>query len=247
MKDAKDYLFNIMDPEETLRQVSESALRSVVGQSTLNEVLTSGRSAVNEEIRTQIVQILDSYGAGLEISDVAIQQTKAPEEVKPAFDDAIKAQQDEERYVNEARAYFNQKVPIARGKATRVLQEAEAYKQQQVMLATGETAKFEKLLTEYKRAPQILRDRLYLSTFEEVMSKTNKVLVDVQDGNNLMVLPLDQMMRRAGVDVNLNEGLMSSAQLESNNAQSSNTSTDSQRTVRPSYQDISRYRTSRGE
>ncbi len=244
IENPKDYLFNVIEPEFTLRQVSESALRSVVGQSTLNEVLTSGRTEVTENIRKQVEQIIASYELGLEVSDLAMQQSKAPDEVKEAFDDAIKAQQDEERFVNQARAYLNERVPVAEGKAKRIIQEATAYKEQQVLLAQGETARFNELLPEYKRAPDILRDRLYLDTLEHVFAKTSKVMVDVEGGNNLMVLPLDQLTKRNPEEVQSVAKLMPSVEELS---QYRPTPTESnQRRTRPTYNDLSRPRSQGG-
>lgn len=196
ISNAREYLFNLVDPEKTLQQVSESALRAVVGQSTLNEVLTSGRSEISAEIRKQIQQILNNYQSGLEISDLAMQQTKAPEEVKAAFDDAIKAQQDEERLVNEAQAYAHRIIPVAEGHAKRTFEEAKAYKEQVILGAQGKTAKFAEILPEYKRAPQVTRERLYLDTLQEVYSNTPKVLIDVNGGNNLVYLPLDKLLQQ---------------------------------------------------
>ncbi len=195
INNARDYLFNLVQPKKSLEQVSESALRAVVGQSTLNEVLTSGRSEIGLEIRKQVQQNLNKYKSGLEISDLAMQQTKAPEEVKAAFDDAIKAQQDEERLVNEAQAYSRKIVPIAEGQVKRTLQEAGAYKAQVTLEAQGKTAKFSKVLPEYRRAPQVTRERLYIDTLQQVYSNTPKVLIDVNSGN-LIYLPLDKLLQK---------------------------------------------------
>jgi len=195
IKDAPDYLFNLIEPEQTLRQVSESALRTVVGQSTLNEVLTSGRSEIGAKIRKQVQQNLNNYQAGIEISDLAMQQTKAPEEVKAAFDDAIRAQQDEERSVNEAEAYSKRNIPIAEGQAKRIVQEAKAYREKAILQAEGKTAQFAQVLPEYRRAPQVMRDRLYLDTMQEVYTKTPKVLMDIGAGNNVVYLPIDQLLQ----------------------------------------------------
>ena len=192
----QNYLFNIVDPELTLRQVSESALRSVVGESTLNEVLTSGRSEIGIKIRNQAQHNLNNYGTGIEISDLAMQQTKAPEEVRAAFDDAIRAQQDEERSVNEAEAYARKIIPIAEGQAKRTLEEARAYREKVMMQAQGKTAQFLQLLPEYRRAPQVTRDRMYMDTLQEVYVKTPKILVDVSGGNNVIYLPVDQLQRK---------------------------------------------------
>lgn len=194
INNARDYLFNLVQADKTLEQVADSALRAVVGQSTLNEVLTSGRSEIGVEIRKQVQQNLNNYQAGLEISDLAVQQTKAPEEVKAAFDDAIKAQQDQERLVNEAQAYAYKVIPIAEGNAKRVCEEAMAYKEQIMLEAQGKTAKFARILPEYQRAPQITRERLYLDTLQDVYSNTAKVLIDSNSGNNLVYLPLDKLI-----------------------------------------------------
>ena len=248
---AKDYMFNLVDPDITLRQAADSALRGEVGQSTLNEVLTSGRAEVTQRIRKQIETILKNYNSGLEVSDLLLQQTKAPDKVKDAFDDAIKAQQDEERFVNEAQAYANRQIPIAEGHATRILQEADAYKQQQILIAKGSTARFEKLLPEYKRQPQILRDRLYMDTLEAVMANTNKILVDVKDGNNLMMLPLDKMMQpkttqeEASTSKN-NTNIQSFQDAEALKPMAS-TSGARPSLDRPSYETMNRYPAGRGE
>ncbi|MBS0288212.1 MAG: FtsH protease activity modulator HflK [Proteobacteria bacterium] len=191
---AEDYLFSLVQPEKSLQQVSESALRAVVGQSTLNEVLTSGRGEIGAEIRKQIQQILDNYHSGLQISDLAMQQTKAPEEVKAAFDDAIKAQQDEERLVNEAEAYARKIIPIAEGRAKRTFEEARAYKERAILEAQGKTAKFAEVLPQYQRAPQVTRDRLFIDTLQEVYTNTSKILIDVNGGNNVVYLPLDKII-----------------------------------------------------
>lgn len=193
----KDYLFNLTMPEKSLEQVADSALRAVVGNSTLDEVITIGRLGISEDIRQQIEDIMKSYEAGIEISDLALQQTDPPDEVKAAFDDAVQAQQDEQRLVNQAEAYANKMVPIAEGQAKRVIAEATAYKEQVVLGAKGKTAKFAKLLPEYKMAPEVTRQRLFLDAMEEVYSNSSKVLIDVDSGNNLVYLPLDKIISRS--------------------------------------------------
>jgi membrane protease subunit HflK len=195
ISNARDYLFSLTNPDESLKQVSESALRAVVGQSSLNEILTTGRAEITNKIRHQVQAVLDSYKSGLQISDLAMQQTKPPSAVQDAFDDAIKAQQDEERYVNQAQAYARKHIPIAEGNATRILEEAKGYREQVILLARGETARFAKLLPEYKLNPQVLRDRLYLDTMREVYSNTPKVVMNAQGNNNVSYLPLDKIMQ----------------------------------------------------
>jgi len=193
ISNARDYLFNLTNPDESLKQVSESALRAVVGQSSLNEILTTGRAEITKKIRSQIQMVLDSYHSGLQISDLAMQQTKPPAAVQDAFDDAIKAQQDEERFVNQAQAYARKHVPIAQGYATRILEEAKAYQEQTVLLAQGEAVRFMKLLPQYQANPKVTRDRLYLETMQQVYANTNKVLMNVSGNNNIMYLPLDKI------------------------------------------------------
>lgn len=232
VNNAKDYLFNLAQPEKSLKQVSESALRSVVGQSTLNEVLTSGRNEIGQEIKRQIQQILNNYKSGLEVSDLAMQQTKAPEEVKAAFDDAIKAQQDEERLVNEAQAYARKIVPIAEGKSKRVFEEAKAYKERVILEAQGKTAKFAAILPEYQSAPRVTRERLFIETMQEVYSNTPKILIDVSGSNNLVYLPLDKIInKKSDEDRKEEEDSTVTAQVEAPSSMSSYGQT------RPSYED----------
>lgn len=192
--DPVKFLFNVRDPERTMEHVAESALRLVVGQSTMDDLLTGGREVVRLRSEEEMNKILEPYQTGLVISEITLQVAKAPDAVQAAFDDAIKAREDEERVITEARAYSSKQEPIAQGRASRVLQEAQAYKQEAVARATGEVAKFEKLLPEYQAAPEVTRQRLYLETMQAVLSNTSKVLVDVDGGNNVMYLPLDKLV-----------------------------------------------------
>lgn len=188
------YLFNVSGPERTMEHVAESALRLVVGQSSMDELLTGGRDLVRTRSEEEMVKILEPYKTGLVISEVTLQVVKAPDEVQAAFDDAIKAREDEERFITEAKAYAGKQQPIAEGRASRILQEAEAYKQEVVAKATGEVARFLKVLPEYQAAPAVTRERLYLETMQQILSGTSKVLVDNEGGNNMMYLPLDKLM-----------------------------------------------------
>lgn len=196
------YLFNVFAPDATLRQVTESVVREVIGKSKLDFVLTEGRSQIAETIKTLIQQTLDDdiveddYEAGIYISSVEMQPAKPPEEVKAAFDDAIKAREDEQRLINEAEAYKNDIIPKARGSAARLREEATAYKARVIAKAEGEASRFEQLLTEYRRAPEVTRERLYLDAIESVLMNTNKVLIDNDNGNSLMYLPIDKLMER---------------------------------------------------
>ena len=194
VKDAKQFLFNVVNPALTLKQVTESALRGVVGSSTMDFVLTQGRSEIVTLIKKEIQEVMDSYKSGIQITSVNLQDAQPPEQVQNSFEDAIKAREDEQRLINEAEAYSNDVVPKARGAAARKIQEAEGYKEQVIAQAQGETNRFSKLLAEYVKAPDVTRKRLYIESMEAVLAETNTVLVDVKGGNNLLYLPIDKMM-----------------------------------------------------
>ena len=194
VKDPADFLFNVVEPEITLRQATESAVREIVGRSGMDFVITEGRDAVAAEAQVLIQEILDRYRSGLNVTSVNMQNAQPPDQVQEAFFDAIRAREDQERIINEANAYMADIVPKARGRAQAMLEQAEAYRQQVIALAEGETARFLQVLTEYRRAPDITRERLYLEAVESVMANSSKVLVDVQGGNNLMYLPLDRLL-----------------------------------------------------
>jgi len=191
----KDFLLEVRDPEGTLLQATESALRHVVGGSEMHSVLTEGRALLALDIESRLQSYLNDYQTGLEVIKVNIENTSAPSQVQDAFDDVIKAREDEQRVKNEAQAYANGIVPEARGRAQRVNEEALAYREQVVARAEGEATRFTKLLTEYQKAPEVTRERLYIVAMEDVLSNASKVMVDVKGGNNMMVLPLDQIMQ----------------------------------------------------
>ncbi|MCX7109712.1 MAG: FtsH protease activity modulator HflK [Proteobacteria bacterium] len=195
IKDAKNYLFNLSDPDTTLRQVTESAERGVIGKNTMDFVLTEGRSSFADEMKVEIQKILDDYNAGIRVMAVSVKDAQPPEEVQSAFEDAIKAREDEQRLKNEAEAYANEVIPKARGAAARLTEESEGYKLKLIAKAKGEAGRFEQLLTEYLKAPEITRERLYLDTMEAIFDKTNTVLLDVKGGNNMIYLPIDKFQR----------------------------------------------------
>ena len=197
VKDAPEYLFNVRDPDGTLRNVTESAVREVIGKSQMDFVLTEGRQEIALRTGELMQQILDLYKTGLLVTSVNMQDAQPPDEVQAAFADAIKAREDEQRLKNEAEAYSNDILPKARGAAARQLEESNAYREQVVAEAEGETKRFLLLLAEYNKAGPITRERLYLDTMELVLGSTAKVLVDVTEGNNLLLLPLDQIFRSA--------------------------------------------------
>lgn len=193
ISDPQAFRFKIVDPDFTVTQVAETALRSIIGRSRLDSILTIGTGQIQSDTREEMRKILDGYEAGIDLADVNLQERTVPEAVREAFDDAIKAGADQERVVKEAEAYQSKEIPLAEAKAQRVLQDAEAYKQQQVAQARGEVQRFEKLLPQYLAAPDVTRNRLYIETMEEIMSKVSKVMVDVDKGNNMLYLPLDKM------------------------------------------------------
>ncbi len=195
IKDPAFYLFNVRGPAATLTQTTESAVREVIGKSKLDFILTEGRGPIAQSQLALIQQTLDDYETGILVSAVEMQPAKPPEEVKAAFDDAIKAREDEQRTVNEAEAYRNEIIPRARGAAARLREEANAYQAKVIARAEGEASRFEQLLAEYERAPAVTRERLYLETMESVMANTNKVLIDSKSNNSLMYLPIDKLVR----------------------------------------------------
>ena len=202
---AKEYIFNVRDPDTTLRQVTETAMREIVGKNKMDFVIKDGRVEVAAETKKLMQTILDSYKTGLIVTNVNMQNAQPPEQVQHAFNDAIKAREDKERLVNEAEAYSNDILPKARGKAARMKSESEAYRDEIIAKATGETQRFIKVLTEYKKAPAVTRERLYLETMESVLGNSNKVMIDVKKGNNLMYLPLDRLQSRQGSSISLED------------------------------------------
>lgn len=198
VKDAKQFLFNVLAPDDTLKQVIESALRGVIGKSKMDFVLTEGRSEIVAGVKTDVQKIIDAYEAGILVTTVNLQDAQPPEEVQSAFEDAIKSREDQQRLINEAQAYANEVIPKARGAAARVTQEAEAYKATVIAQSEGEASRFTQLLTEYHKAPEVTRKRLYLEAMESVFSEADTVLLDVKGGNNLVYLPLDRLTKRPG-------------------------------------------------
>jgi len=197
IRNAEDFVLRVRSPERSLTNATESSLRHVVGGSAMDYVLTDGRAQLALDVRERLQQYLDVYETGINVSKVNIDDAKPPAEVQEAFDDVIKAREDEERVKNEAQAYANGIIPEARGQAQRVIEEANAYKERIIAEAEGDAARFTALLAEYKRAPEVTRKRLYLETMEGVMQRTSKVMVDVEGGNNILYLPLDRIVDEA--------------------------------------------------
>ncbi|KAA0911749.1 FtsH protease activity modulator HflK [Pusillimonas sp. ANT_WB101] len=191
---APDYLFKTSQPDESVRQAAETAMREVVGKKPMDFVLYSGRTEVASEVQTLAQRILDRYQTGIQISTVAIQNVQPPEQVQAAFDDAVKAGQDRERQINEGNAYANKVLPEAQGQVARMVQEAEGYRATVIGDATGDTSRFSSIEAEYAAAPEITRERLYLSTMSQILKDSSKIMIDSEASNNMLYLPLDKIM-----------------------------------------------------
>jgi membrane protease subunit HflK len=198
LKSPNDYLFNSRAPDDSVLQAAETAVREVVGKSSMDFVLYEGRAEVVARAQKLMQEILDRYGTGISISRVTMQNAQPPEQVQAAFDDAVKAGQDRERQKNEGQAYANDVIPRARGMASRLQEEAEGYRSRVIEQAEGDAARFRQIVAEYNRAPQVTRDRLYLDAMQQIMTNSTKVIVDQKGGNNLLYLPLDKIMQMAG-------------------------------------------------
>ncbi len=196
ISDAKTYLFNVVDPIESLQQATASSLRQVVGNTTLEMILTKGRNQVRQEVQDQLVGLLGRYHTGLTITNVALQPAKAPEAVKEAFDDAINAQEDEKRFKEQAETEAKTFQQQAIGSSQRLLIEAKAYQEQVILTAKADTASYQALLPEYQRSPRVTRERLYMDAMQSVLEKTTKMLIDVNAGNSVFYLPLDKIINR---------------------------------------------------
>ena len=199
--DPESYVLDIRDADASLVQATESALRHVVGGSIMDDALTTGREVIAQEVKARLQRYLNKYNTGVEVVVVNIEDSSPPNQVQEAFDDVIKAREDEVRARNEAETYANGLVPEARGQAQRMLQDAEAYKEQVVAEAQGDATRFDLLLGEYQKAPDVTRNRLYLDSIQAVMSNSTKVMIDVEGGNNILYLPLDKIAQSArGID-----------------------------------------------
>ncbi|EAQ98650.1 FtsH protease activity modulator HflK [Congregibacter litoralis] len=205
----QDFVLQVRQPENALQQAAKSALRHVVGGMTMDLVLTEGRTRIATEVDERLQNYLNNYTTGIRLSAVNVDDSKPPSQVQAAFDDVIKAREDEERVKNEAQSYANGIVPEARGQAQRQIEEASAYREQVIANAEGEADRFSNLLAEYRKAPEVTRERLYLDAVQNVLSNTSKIMVDVEGGNNVMYLPLDKLnagsnvtRRSAPMDIN---------------------------------------------
>ena len=203
--DLQDYLFNVADPQESLQQATSSALRQVVGTTTLDQLITEGREAWGNNVQDSLVKILGIYKTGIVIVNVSPQPARAPENVQDAFDDAIKAQEDEKRFKEQAQAYEARVVPIAEGNAQRIFSEAKAYAEQVVLRATGEVSEFLALLPAYTKSPFVTGERMYLDTMQQLLSNTSKMLVDSKAAH-VLYLPIDKFMSPSTASLSKKKG-----------------------------------------
>ncbi|ONN67388.1 FtsH protease activity modulator HflK [Herbaspirillum sp. BH-1] len=200
LKNAAEWLFNNRDPDDSVRQVAETAIREIVGRSKMDFVLYEGREKVALDVSQRMQQILDRYKSGVQITNVTMQGVQPPEQVQAAFDDAVKAGQDRERLKNEGQAYANDVIPRASGAASRLLEEAEAYRSRVVANAEGDASRFTQVQEAYAKAPAVTRDRMYIETMQQIFANTTKVMVDAKSGSNLLYLPLDKLIQQSGSD-----------------------------------------------
>lgn len=200
ISDVEKYLFNLVEPDKSLKEAADSALRQVVGYSDLDFLMTLGKEQIASEIHEQLQHILDSYNSGIYVAVVALKDVRIPNDIKNSFDDVIKAQEEKEQLKHQAESFANKVIPEAKGEAVRILETANAYKQEVIFIAEGDVIKFKLILAEYKNAPEVTRIRLYLDTLETVFSRTSKVLVDLS-GNNIIYLPIDKFLHQANDSV----------------------------------------------
>lgn len=233
ISDLKEYLFNVANPEESLQQATSSALRQVVGTTTLDQILTEGREVWGNSVQDTLIKTLALYKTGIAIVNVSPQPARAPESVQDAFDDAIKAQEDEKRFKEQAYAYAAKVVPIAEGNASRIEQEATAFSKQVVLKAKGEVAEFIALLPQYLAAPKILSERMYLETMQNVLNQSSKIIVDSKSGN-LMYLPLDKLITSQS-SYSSNNAPLKKSEIE-NNVNDDNLLLAGRTLTRPTYQ-----------
>ncbi len=192
--DPANYVIAVQDPERSLQNASESAIRHVVGENYMDQILTTGRAAVADDVEERLQEYMDAYQTGIFISQVNVTDAQPPTAVREAFDDVIRAREDEQRVQNRAQQYSNQVIPEARGEAQQIIEQANAYQQEVVARAEGDASRFDQLLFAYNKAPEVTRERLYIEAIEDVMANSSKIMVDVEGGNNMMYLPLDKIL-----------------------------------------------------
>lgn len=194
INEPQKYLFKLLNPEGTLHAATEVALRNKVGNTTIEEVLTVGRDRVQTETQEFLQQLMDAYESGIQVTEVKLQTVEAPTQVKDAFDEVVRAREDREKLINQARGYREDVIPKARGEAQEIVQAAEAYKEERTLKARGDAARFNSVLREYRKAPEVTRERMHLETVERVLPNVDKVIVDARGGSSVVpLLPLKGM------------------------------------------------------
>ncbi|PCI76982.1 MAG: FtsH protease activity modulator HflK [SAR86 cluster bacterium] len=204
IQDPVKYVIAVQDPELSLDNASESAIRHVVGGNFMDQILTTGRDRIADDVHERLQGYMDVYNTGIFVSQVNVVDAQPPDAVRPAFDDVIRAREDEQRVQNQAQQYSNQIIPEARGEAQRRIEAANAYSAEVVAEATGDASRFNQLLTEYLKSPEVTRQRLYIDSIEDVMTASSKIMVDVEGGNNMLFLPLDKLMEQSNSSINSN-------------------------------------------
>ena len=204
IQDPVKYVIAVQDPERSLDNASESAIRHVVGGNFMDQILTAGRDRIAADVQERLQDYMNVYNTGIFVSQVNVVDAQPPDAVRPAFDDVIRAREDEQRVQNQAQQYSNQIIPEARGEAQRRIEAANAYKAEVVAEATGDASRFDQLLTEYVKSPEVTRQRLYIESIEDVMTASSKIMVDVEGGNNMLFLPLDKLMEQSTSSINSN-------------------------------------------
>ncbi|MEE3300763.1 MAG: FtsH protease activity modulator HflK [Pseudomonadota bacterium] len=196
IRDPVNYVIAVQNPERSLDNAAESAIRHVVGGNFMDQILTTGRDRVADDVQDRLQDYMDVYNTGIFVSQVNVVDAQPPDAVRPAFDDVIRAREDEQRAQNEAQQYSNQIIPTARGNAQRQIEQASAYREEAVAKAQGDASRFKQLLTEYSKAPQVTRQRLYIESLQDVMTASSKIMIDVEGGNNMLYVPLDKILEQ---------------------------------------------------
>ncbi|MGB1640048.1 MAG: FtsH protease activity modulator HflK, partial [Pseudohongiellaceae bacterium] len=196
IQDPVNYVIAVQDPERSLDNAAESAIRHEVGSNFMDQILTTGREQMAAAVQDRLQDYMDNYDTGIRVARVNVVQAQPPDAVRPAFDDVIRAREDEQRAQNQAQQYANQRIPEARGEAQRQIEQANAYKQQAIAQAEGEASRFDQLLVEYQKAPEVTRQRLYIESLQDVMTASSKIMIDVEGGNNMLYVPLDKIIEQ---------------------------------------------------
>lgn len=206
IEDPVNYVIAVSDPERSLDNAAESAIRHEVGSNFMDQILTTGRESIAAAVEDRLQDYMEIYSTGIRVNRVNVVDAQPPDAVRPAFDDVIRAREDEQRAQNQAFQYANQRIPEARGEAQRQIEQANAYKQEVIASAEGEASRFDQLFTEYEKAPEVTRQRMYLDAMQDVMTASSKIMIDVEGGNNMLYLPLDKIMEQSGAAGRLSSG-----------------------------------------